>query len=203
MVHFILNHTRDAGQWLVATIAGWVGGHLFAFWQAPADVPPDTLSNPAVVSALVAGAFLAASKIFDHWQASRRSDKAAAEAEDERNATLTERVQELTQQGWQVYLQEVKELHREQLKFHHNQTINAATEACRERLSKQRFMVELGKVQAHVHMLHVAMVECGKTLPPFVVLSHEELLAGVEDAVEQYRRSLVVVAATPSGAPDE
>jgi protease II len=105
------HHIRDIAIFIIATVGGWL---YVLYFQT-------TWTNPVIISAIVAGLFLLLSKAYDTWMVRRDKQR-------EKHVTYSERVQELTQEGWQEYVKELKELHQREITFYQEQLTIANAE---------------------------------------------------------------------------
>lgn len=197
----IWHAVKDVSLWIAASAIGWIGGTIYSIY-AETQAPQGWFEHPAVVSAVVAGLFLLLSKGYDHLRDWR---KEKGEEEDE-HLTNTERMQELTQQGWQAYLNEIKLLHQEQIKFFQSQLLNVEIDSYRDRQIKHKAFDEIQRLHGRIRILEVFIAKCDnkdEELPPFEFKYQDQILAGVEDAVDDYKRSLRNNIRAVSGAPEE
>lgn len=200
MIVMFWHGAKEVAIGAVATVAGWVGTLLLQVaTPTPVPVEPAWYEHPAVISAAITTLALVGLKYYE-----RRN---AAEDEDEdRQQKYTDKMADLTQAGWQVYLQEVKELHRQQVEFLQSQLLIYEVEGYRDRQIKHVVFNELQRNHGRIRELEVTVAscgkECGKELTKFEFKYQEELVASVEEKVDEYRRNLRKNAQAVSGAPD-
>lgn len=193
----MLHGLKELGIGAVAVVTGWVSTLLLqATTAAPAE--PSWYEHPAVISAFITSVILFGIKYYERRTASE-------DEEEDRRQHLTDKMADLTQAGWQVYLQEVKELHKQQIEFLQSQLLIYEVEGYRDRQIKHVVFNELQRNHGRIRELEVTIAGCGgcgQGLTKFEFKYQEELIASVEEKVDEYRRNLRRNAQAVSGAPD-
>lgn len=200
IIEMLWHFARTFILWSAASLSGWSASKIFGLYFQSGE--PHWYEHPAVVSAVVAGVFLLASKSYDHLRDWRKEK----DEEEEEHLSNTERMQELTQKGWQTYLNEIKELHKNEIKFFQSQLMTVEIDIFRDRQIKHKAFGEIQRLHGRIRTLEVLLAGCDTLTEepePFEFKYQEQILEGVEDMVENFKRSLRNNIRAVSGAPDE
>jgi hypothetical protein len=191
--YFIFNAVDWVRTGVIASMSGLVS---FAASKATisamqiSPTPAAWWQNPAVIAAFFGILVPVVIKLIDVWRDSRKEEAAREIEDDERNKSITEKMQELTQAERQKLLDAAHVLHGKEVEFFHNQIIAEQVAAYENRLRSHRFASEVTRLMNEVMKVHRFIAENNLKYPEFEFKFTDKIMDGVEEQVASYRVSL-------------
>jgi hypothetical protein len=222
-VHDILRGFRvwDGVAVAVGAIYSAIAAKAYAFFYEGSE----SGVNWRVAGFTLAGgiATVLITKLAERYVQRKQLGDAEETRRDANRLSYDEKVADMAQTGWQTYLSELKTFHekqlttvtanyKQQIEFLQAQILTLEIDSYRDRLVKHNAFDEVQRLHARIKTIEVAYAKCterltnlgdkgDEKLPDFQLKYQDDIVAGVDAAVDLYKRSLRKNAQAVAGDP--
>jgi len=175
---------------ILASIGGWMANEAIAL-AFQIEAPPQWYQSPLVAQALITAGLLLVGQLAKLWWDGRQKKIESQQKGDEQHLTFSSKLQELTAIEREQLLGGLKELHKQEVLFEKSRRQMKEMEAFEARVGRHRAWGEISRLVTYIFTLHGEMNQKGFEFPPFEFRSQEDLMEGVQQQMEEFRKTLV------------
>lgn len=172
----------------IASLSGW----LFAYTvqgQTTDPVKAGWYEHPAIVAGLLSMLSVLAMKGIDVWREARREAAKLQSDKDLSHLSLSERLDKMSAEQLNEYLDRRDEVHREQVAFLRSQNVDAELARYEYKEKHVAAMNEVGVLQKAIAIREIQLTRCGTEFEPTPIKTYFEIMreAEVDRKVEEHR----------------
>ncbi len=185
---------------VASAITGWLAGEVLVVLQVP-QVQAHWYEQPAFTAGLVAGVVTILGFLFNNWNEKRKLKAARESEQDKQHLTYSETLQQVTLEERKGLIGQLIQLHEKEINilkgqakhevdFWMSEFSKKSRETYEARLSKHAFANEVNHLHQYIHVCHIEMAKNNVPFPEIKMKSYEEMMAGVEIEMGNFKDTL-------------